>query len=163
MTDATPAGAAGGTAGEAPAQGITITRVFDAPRELVFRAWTDPARFAQWFGLHNSTVPLSSVAMDLRPGGAWRATMVVGPDRTEIPWRGVYREVVPPERLVFTLSDQPGDAHEVVTVDLSDLGDGRTEMRFRQGGGHLSAEQYAQARQGWLAFFERLAGQLATA
>jgi uncharacterized protein YndB with AHSA1/START domain len=158
MTDPPPAGIPGG---EATAEGITITRVFDAPRELVFRAWTDPARFAQWFGLHDSTVPLSSVAMDLRPGGAWRATMVVGPDRTEIPWRGVYREVVPPERLVFTLSDQPGDDHEVVTVDLADLGDGRTEMRFRQDGGHLSAEQYAQARRGWLAFFERLAAQLA--
>jgi uncharacterized protein YndB with AHSA1/START domain len=141
-------------------RGIQITRVFAAPRELVFKAWTEPARFAQWFGLRDSTVPPESVAMDLRPGGAWRATMLVGPNRDEIQWKGLYREVAPPERLVFTLSDQPGDEVEVVTVTLTDLG-GRTEMVFQQRGGHLPDEGYARAQEGWSAFFERLAEHVA--
>ena len=52
----------------AAADGITITRVFDAPRELVFQAWTDPARFAHWFGGPDADVPVDGVAMDVRPG-----------------------------------------------------------------------------------------------
>jgi len=59
--------------------------------------------------------------------------------------------VVEPERLVFALSDQPGGEHEVVTVVLTDLGDDKTEMVFHQGAGHLPAEQYARAQEGWSA------------
>jgi uncharacterized protein YndB with AHSA1/START domain len=146
------------------AEGITITRVFDAPRELVFRAWTEPERFARWFGGPGTEVPPSTVSMEVRPGGAWRATMFAGPDRREIRWQGVYREVVAPERLVFTITDQPElpeEGHEVVTVVLSALGDGKTEMLFHQGGGHLTAEEYPRARHGWSAFFERMAQLLA--
>jgi uncharacterized protein YndB with AHSA1/START domain len=155
-----PEGTPDGT--DPKAQGITISRVFDAPRELVFRAWTEPERFARWFGPADVEVPLSTVSMDVRPGGAWRATMFAGPDRHEIRWKGVYHEVVAPERLVFTITDQPGDEEmEVVTVVLTELGDGKTEMTFHQGGGHLSAEEYPRARQGWSGFFERLAEQLA--
>jgi uncharacterized protein YndB with AHSA1/START domain len=141
--------------------GIAITRVFDAPRELVFKAWTEPERFARWFGPRDSEVALSSISMDVRPGGAWRATMFAGPDRHEIHWKGVYREVVEPERLVFTISDQPEGEQEVVTVILTDLGDSKTRMEFHQGGGHLSPEQYEQAKHGWSGFFERMAEQLA--
>jgi uncharacterized protein YndB with AHSA1/START domain len=145
-------------------EGITITRVFDAPRELVFEAWTRPERFARWFGPADSEVPLSSVRMDVRPGGAWRATMLAGPARREIHWRGRYRQVVAPERLVFTISDQPDaddDEAEVVTVTLTAVGDNKTEMLFHQGGGHLSAEEYPRARQGWSTFFDRMAEDLA--
>jgi uncharacterized protein YndB with AHSA1/START domain len=145
--------------------GLTLTRLFDAPRELVFRAWTEPARFAQWFGGRDATIPLDTVVMDVRPGGAWRATMFAGPDRVEIPWRGQFLEVEPPERLVFTLSDRPGDAPndeaELVTVTFADLG-GRTEMVMHQSGGHLSPEEYARAGQGWGGFFDYLAELLAT-
>ena len=94
---------------DAPTEEITITRVFDAPRELVFKAWTEPDRFASWFGPADSEVPLSPVSLDVRPGGEWRATMFAGPERREIQWKGEYHEVVPPERLVFTVSDQPGE------------------------------------------------------
>jgi uncharacterized protein YndB with AHSA1/START domain len=87
--------------------GFTLTRVFDAPRERVWREWTEPERFADWFGGPEADVPLDSVAMDVRPGGAWRATMFAGPDRREIRWSGEYREVVAPERLVVTMSDRP--------------------------------------------------------
>ena len=140
--------------------GISITRVFEAPRELVFKAWTEPERFAQWFGGSEATVPLDSVSMDVRPGGAWRALIIAGPEKMEIPWKGVYLEVTPPEKLVFTLSDQPGEEAEVVTVLLTDLG-GKTEMKFRQTGGHLSEAQYAGAKAGWEVFFEALAEGLA--
>jgi uncharacterized protein YndB with AHSA1/START domain len=147
---------------EATADGITITRVFDAPREAVFRAWIEPASFADWFGGRDAEVPLDTVSMDVRPGGEWRATMLAGETGT-IPWHGVYREVVEPERLVFTVSDRPGEEFELVTVDLADLGDGRTEMRFRQTGGHLDAKGYGEAAQGWTGFFARMDELLAAA
>jgi uncharacterized protein YndB with AHSA1/START domain len=145
------------------ADGIAITRIFDAPRERVWREWTEPERFADWFGGAAAEVPLSSVSMDVREGGAWRATMFAGPDRREIHWKGEYREVDEPRRLVLTFSDQPGDdAFELVTVELVDLGGGRTEMRFEQRGG-MSPEQYERAGQGWSGFFDRMDERLATA
>jgi uncharacterized protein YndB with AHSA1/START domain len=139
--------------------GIAITRVFDAPRERVWQEWTEPERFADWFGGVESEVPLSSVEMDVRPGGSWRLTMLA--ERGEIHWYGEYREVVEPEWLVFTVSDQPDDERdEIVIVVLRDLGDGRTEMHFEQHGGGLTAEGYEQAGQGWSKFFDRIAERL---
>jgi uncharacterized protein YndB with AHSA1/START domain len=142
--------------------GISITRVFDAPRERVWKEWTEPERFADWFGGSESEVPLSTVSMDVRPGGSWRATMFAEPGRREIRWKGEYREVVEPERLSFTVSDQPGEDYELVTVVLTDLGGGRTEMLFQQRG-HMSPDQYEYAKQGWSGFFDRIAEHLATA
>ncbi len=141
--------------------GFTVTRVFDAPRERVWEEWTEPDRFADWFGGAESEVPLSTVSMDVTPGGRWHLTMFSGPGRREIRWKGEYREVVEHERLVFTVSDQPGDErHELVIVDLTDLGDGRTEMRFEQRG-HLRPEQYERTKEGWGAFFDRIDERLA--
>lgn len=134
--------------------GTTITRIFDAPREQVWKEWTEPERFADWFGGRESDVPLSTVSMDVRPGGSWRLTMFAQPGRREIRWTGEYREVVPPERLVFTICDEPGEpAHELCIVVLADLGDGRTEMVFRQEG-RMSPEEYERAGQGWSTFFD---------
>jgi uncharacterized protein YndB with AHSA1/START domain len=139
--------------------GISITRVVDAPRERVWREWVEPECFADWFGGRESEVPAGTVSMDVRVGGQWRATMLAG--RGEIHWKGEYLEVVEPERLVFTICDQPGDdAYELITVVLTDLGDGRTEMRFSQRG-HLSPEQYERAGSGWSTFFDRMAERLA--
>ncbi len=91
--------------------------------------------------------------------GSWRCSP--GSGRREIHWKGEYREVVEPERLVFTISDQPGDdLFELITVVLTDLGDGRTEMHFQQSGGTLSAEEYERAGQGWGGFFDRIAERL---
>jgi uncharacterized protein YndB with AHSA1/START domain len=148
--------------------GFTVTRVFDAPRERVWQEWTEPERFADWFGGPESEVPLSTVSMDVSPGGAWRLTMYAEPGRREIHWWGEFREVVEPERLVFTVSDRPGDApadrhreaYELITVELADLGDGRTEMRFEQRGSMLP-EQYERAKEGWGTFFDRIAERLA--
>ena len=140
--------------------GIAITRIFDAPRERVWREWTEPEAFADWFGGTHAEVPLDSVTMDVREGGAWRATMFAGPGRHEIRWHGQYREVVPPERLVLTFSDQPEEAgYELVIVVLTELDDGRTRMDFEQRG-RMSAEQYERAGQGWGTFFDRLEARL---
>ena len=143
--------------------GLTIKRVFDAPIERVWREWTEPERFADWFGGTASEVPASSVSMEVRPGGSWRATMFAGPRRHEIHWEGEFREVVEPERLVFTITDQPGEGpQDVVTVALTDLGDGRTEMRFEQRGSMRPAE-YERAKKGWGTFFDRIDERLAGA
>jgi uncharacterized protein YndB with AHSA1/START domain len=146
---------------EAPRVGITITRVFDAPPTRLWQEWTEPEPFADWFGGPECEVPLSTVSMDVRPGGSWRATMFCGPERREIRWTGQYHEVVEPERLVFTVSDQPGDdVYELISVVLTDLGDGRTEMLFQQRG-RMEAEQYERAKGGWSTFFDRIAAHLA--
>ncbi len=138
--------------------GIEVTRVFDAPRERVWAEWTEPESFADWFGGPDADVPLDTVAMDVRSGGAWRLTMFA--ERGEIHWHGEYLEVDPPERLVFTISDNTGDRYELVTVLLTELDDGRTEMRFEQRG-QLPPEVYEAAKQGWGVFFDRLAERLA--
>jgi uncharacterized protein YndB with AHSA1/START domain len=141
--------------------GITITRVFEAPRERMWQEWTEPERFADWFGGAEADVPVATVAMDVRQGGAWRATMFFGPSRAEIQWHGEYQEVVPPERLVLTISDKPeGDSYELLTVTLTDIGDDRTEMRLEQRG-DMRPEQYTAAGRGWGKFFDRLAERLA--
>ncbi|HEU0053538.1 MAG TPA: SRPBCC domain-containing protein, partial [Longimicrobium sp.] len=77
---------------------VVQSRVFDAPRELVFDAWTDPAAVAEWFGPDGFTI--TTYEMDVRPGGVWRFTMH-GPDGTDFPNRVDYHEVVRPERLVY--------------------------------------------------------------
>jgi uncharacterized protein YndB with AHSA1/START domain len=137
--------------------GITMTRVFDAPRERVWREWAEPERFADWFGGPQSEVPVSTVSMDVREGGTFRATMFSGPNRRESRWKGKYLEVIEPERLVFTISDEPGEeGYELVIVVLKDLGDGRTEMHFEQRG-RMAAEQYERAKEGWGTFFDRMA------
>jgi uncharacterized protein YndB with AHSA1/START domain len=142
-----------------PPPGISITRVFDAPRERVWREWTEPESFADWFGGPENEVPLPSVSMDVRPGGSWRLTMYADAGKREINWKGTYLEVVEPKWLVFTVSDQPGDEYELVTVALADLGDDRTEMRFEQRG-HLPPEAYERAGQGWSSFFDRIAERI---
>jgi uncharacterized protein YndB with AHSA1/START domain len=138
--------------------GITLVRVFDAPRERVWKEWTEPERFADWFGGVECDVPLSSVVMDVREGGSWRLTMFT--PRGELRWHGEYLEVVPPSRVVLTFCDQPEAAdYELVTVELEDLGDGRTEMRFEQRG-RLTPEQYKATGAGWAGFFDRIAERL---
>jgi uncharacterized protein YndB with AHSA1/START domain len=142
--------------------GLSLRRVFDAPPETLWREWTEPERFADWFGGADAEVPLSSVSMDVTPGGRLTLTMYYGPDRTESHWTGEYREVDAPERLVFTISDSSDDRHELVTVVLTDLGDGRTEMQLDQRG-HLPPDAYRSAERGWGAFFDRLDEHLAFA
>lgn len=135
---------------------FTISRVFDAPRERVWQEWTEPERFADWFGA-DGEVPLATVSMDVREGGQWRLTMFYGPSRVESNWHGQYREVVPPERLVLTMTDEPegGDRYALITVVLTDLGDGRTEMHFEQRDDQ-TPQEHKRASAGWGKFFDRL-------
>jgi uncharacterized protein YndB with AHSA1/START domain len=139
--------------------GFTMTRVLDASRERVWREWTEPEAFADWFGGPEAEVPLETVVMDVRPGGGWRATMLTG--GREIRWTGEYRDVEPPERLVLTMSDRPGGARpELVVVVLTELADGRTEMVVEQHG-HMPPAAYEASRNGWGSFFDRMAERLA--
>jgi len=78
---------------------ITLTRVFDAPCELVWKAWTDPKMMAQWFGPRGFTNPICE--LDVKVGGSLRIVMR-GPDGTDYPMKGEFLEVVPLERLVFS-------------------------------------------------------------
>lgn len=130
---------------------MTLTRILDAPRGLVWRVWTEPEYFARWFG----AAP-ESVALDVRPGGAWRATITT--PGGDMPMRGVYREVVDHERLVWTL-DLP-EAPLVMTATFTDLG-GRTEIVLRQP--VPSEEMCAQAEEGAAQLLDNFAKVVATA
>jgi uncharacterized protein YndB with AHSA1/START domain len=113
------------------AQEIEIIRVYDVPRELVWRAWTEPAELVQWWGPSGWSTPLDTVTMEVRPGGTFRLTSI-SDEGAEMPVAGVYREVVEPERLV--LEEPPEQAwHQgsVSTVTFTDLGEGRTEVALR--------------------------------
>jgi uncharacterized protein YndB with AHSA1/START domain len=142
------------------AQEITITRVLDAPRELVWNAWTQPDQLAQWWGPEGWNTPLENITMEVRPGGAFRVTQF-SDDGTEMTVQGVYREVVEPERLVL---DEPAEDswHEGATsvVTFTDLGDGRTEMVV-QTTIHTTDEMRATAQAGMERTFDRLAAHLA--
>jgi uncharacterized protein YndB with AHSA1/START domain len=145
---------------EAPEPDIDMIWTFDAPREEVWREWTEPEAFADWYGGPQSEVPLDTVSMDVRPGGKW--SLVMHAERGEIHWDGEYIEVKEPEKLAFTVSDQPDeDVYDLCTVELTDLAGTRTEMRFTQSGGHMPAEAYRRAKEGWSGFFERIAERLA--
>jgi uncharacterized protein YndB with AHSA1/START domain len=142
-------------------QEITITRVFDAPRELVWKAWTEPDQLAQWWGPPGWTNRLETIAMDVRPGGAFRVTSVSDEDGTEMTTSGAYREVLEPERLV--LEEPAEDAwHEnaVSVVTLTDLGDGRTEIVLHATI-QTTEELRAHAEAGMVASLDRLAEHLA--
>ena len=108
---------------------IVITRVFDASRESVFKAWTDPKHVPQWWGPRGFTTTVHE--MDVRPGGVWRFIMH-GPDGTDYPNKIVYTEIVKPERLVY---DHGGDADAEdvqfqVTVSFAEEG-GKTRLTMR--------------------------------
>ncbi|MFE2343951.1 SRPBCC domain-containing protein [Streptomyces sp. NPDC059431] len=147
--------------------GIAVSRVFDAPRATVYQAWTEPGRFAQWWGPVGFSTDPSSVALDVRVGGSWKATMAaegIG----EFPFTGVYREVVENERLVFTLVDPNdesvaeraarGEAEELTTVTFTDL-DGGTELSFQQVG-QLDPEKTEEVKAGWSSFLDSLGQHL---
>ena len=113
---------------------LTLTRVFAAPRALVFQAWTDPKHVAQWWGPEGFTNPVCEV--DARVGGSLRIVMRA-PDGTEYPMIGVFREVVAPERLVFT--NTPVDAQG------KPLMDGLTTVTFAEHDGGTKLTVHTRA------------------
>ncbi len=98
---------------------IVMTRVFDAPRRLVFEAMTKPEHLVRWFGPHGWTLAVCQI--DFRPGGAWRFVLR-GPDGRDMGMRGVYQEITPPERFVSTESfdDYPGESLNTLTFSEKD-------------------------------------------
>jgi len=138
---------------------LTITRVLDAPRELVWKAWTDPVQFAYWFGAELD-VPLDTVSLDVRPGGAWKAQMVAE-DGGELPFVGSYLEVQEPERLVLTFEEAGASENErqVLTVTFTDLGD-KTELTLHHAG-VLEEEHFDGLQGGYNSFLDKLEELLA--
>ncbi|HEU4364819.1 MAG TPA: SRPBCC domain-containing protein [Candidatus Krumholzibacteria bacterium] len=133
-----------------------MTRVFDASRELVFRAWTDRVHLMHWSAPHGFTVTHSEG--DLRPGGRWRACMR-SPEGTEYWLGGVYREITSPERLVFTHAwEEPKGTpgHETLVTITLVAQRGKTKLTFHQTG-FASVEARDGHRGGWSESFERLA------
>ncbi len=112
---------------------LVIERLFDAPRALVFKVWTDAAHAARWYGPRGFVV--TDMKADLRPGGKWRTCIRRDDDGSELWHGGEYREIVAPERLVFTFAwDQEvgSQAHEtLVTITFAEHG-GKTLMTLRQ-------------------------------
>jgi uncharacterized protein YndB with AHSA1/START domain len=139
---------------------LMISHVFNAPRALVFKIWTEPAHIKDWWGPRGYTT--LSCAMDLRPGGAWRVESC-HTDGSQTAERGVFREIVEPERLVFTHAWEGEDGkpgHEtLVTVTFADLGD-KTSMTFHQAP-FTSVEIRDGHIQGWSESFDMLAEHLA--
>jgi uncharacterized protein YndB with AHSA1/START domain len=137
-----------------------IDRTFAAPPAEVFAAWTEPERFVQWFGPAELNVPVGRVLLDARPGGDWRVAMIA-PDGTTMTLDGVYREVDPPRRLVFTTGDPDntdGALGSVCWVDLT--GTDTTTMHFHQAGVNTPPEHAEGAKAGWEMFFDRLEAYL---
>lgn len=141
---------------------FTITRTFEAAREAVWQAWTDPAIAAQWWHPHEVVVEEGSTRIDLREGGSYAYTMVI-PGGDRYPTGGEYLEVRPPERLRFSWAD-PGDVRAtapIITVDLAELPDGRCEMTFHLLGMDDDRPSEHGIFQGWSEAFEELDEALA--
>ncbi len=144
---------------DGPRQGdeLVIVRIFDAPRDLVFKAWTDPALMRQWMGPRHH--PAIVYEADSRAGGAWRGVLRGIADGQELPQGGVYKEIVANEKIVFTFAW--GEAHAASGADmecdvrLSDFGAGKTKMVFRQSLLPSMAERDGH-REGWSSSFGRL-------
>lgn len=140
---------------------LVLTRVFAAPREIVWRAWTDPKHLARWWGPKGFTNPVCE--LDVRPGGAIHIHMC-GPDGVVYPMKGVFHEIVEPERLVFTdsaLEDGEGNPGLVVrnTVTFTER-DGKTELTLRAvvvKSTPEAAEALDGMEEGWSQSLDRLA------
>jgi len=147
-----------------PSRELVITRTFDAPRDLVFKMWTDAKHMAQWWGPHGFTNPVCE--LDVRPGGAIRIDMR-GTDATVYPMIGTFREIVRPERLVFTAEalDQNGTAVlEVLNTVTFEEKNGKTTLTLQARVTKVIGEgiSYLEGMEaGWTQSLERLAAHVA--
>jgi uncharacterized protein YndB with AHSA1/START domain len=152
---------------------LVITRVLDAPRPLVWKAWTEPERVARWWGPRIFTAPVCKI--DLRVGGEYLYCMR-SPDGQDFWSKGTYREIVPPERIVATdsFADAEGNVvpatyygmsgdwplEMIVTVTFEDL-DGKTRLTIRHAGiVGVNAEDRGGMEQGWTESLDKLAEYL---
>jgi uncharacterized protein YndB with AHSA1/START domain len=141
----------------APAeQTVVIERTFDAPRDLLWKAWSDPEQAKNWWGPNGFTAPV--IELDARPGGKWRA-MMRSPDRKELWQHGVYREIIPPEKISFTsIWDANPEEETLISITFAARGN-KTDMVFRQGE-FTSVEDRNANEGGWNESFDRFAAYL---
>ena len=136
---------------------LTITRIFDSPRELVFRCMIEPEHLTHFWGPVGVSTPIENITFDPRPGGAFETIMVNDSDGAEYPSRGVFVEIVAPERLVWS---EP-DSGMTTTSTFVELDNGRTEVRIHQTN---VPEMYRspEAQAGFNSSLDRFAAYLAT-
>jgi uncharacterized protein YndB with AHSA1/START domain len=140
-------------------QQVLITRIFDAPRDLVFQAWTDPDQVAQWYGPDGFDTPRETVTIDLRVGGRWELGMVQKKSGTVFPVSYEIVELDPPRLLVLKSEPMPAvGIHEptVTRIELHDHGD-KTRMSLSDG--PYTDSTHAEA--GWNGAFAKLDAMLA--
>ncbi|HEY4112622.1 MAG TPA: SRPBCC domain-containing protein [Rhizomicrobium sp.] len=140
---------------------LVITRIFDAPRALVWKMFTETKHLAEWMGPRD--YPSTFHEADVRPGGKWRGTLSAVNGSRELGQGGEYREVKKPERLAFTFywdqDDGTPGPETLVQIELAER-DGKTLMTFRQG--HFDTKQNRDGHGGgWNSTFDRLAELLA--
>jgi uncharacterized protein YndB with AHSA1/START domain len=148
---------------ESPERVLVITRIFDAPRTLVFKAWTEPERHVRWMGPQGFTGTI--IKMDVRPGGAYRFHMC-GPEGDDHWLQGVYREIVEPERIVCTYAwadaeGRPTRPETTLTLTFEEHG-GKTKLTLHQAV-FESVTACDAHRGGWSSSLDRLGEYLATA
>lgn len=135
---------------------LIVTRIFNAPRELVWKAWADPKKMIQWMGPRRH--PVIKVEGDFRPGGAFRRLLISSENGEELWHGGVYREITEPERMVFTFAwdgDNGRPENEMlITLTFEDLGD-KTKMTLHQTQ-FRDVEQRDGHNEGWSSTFDRL-------
>lgn len=138
---------------------LLITRTFDAPRRLVFAAFSKPENLAQWWGPKGFSLPQCEV--DFRPGGVFQFVMR-GPDGKDYPFRGSYLEILEPERIAFqgTINDEPG--HQVWTTVTFAEENGKTILTVRQTYS-FESDATSGAPEGWEQTLDRLGDFLAKA
>jgi uncharacterized protein YndB with AHSA1/START domain len=141
---------------------IVIEREFDAPRELVWKMWTDPDEITKWWGREHFSAPRETIEYDLRPGGVARLTMV-GPDGEEYPSDGHFTAVEPPARLGWSEDGICNPMMESVetTIEFLDLGGDRTKVVVSSR--MVCAEELVEmANAGWNSQFDKLERLLAS-
>jgi len=138
---------------------LTYTFIVDAPRELVFRCMIEPEHLTHFWGPVGVRTPLETITVDPRPGGVFETIMVNDSDGAEYPSRGIYVEVIEPERLVWTEPDVEGGM--TTSSTFTDLGDGRTEVSVHQTN---VPEMYRtpEVEDGMRSSFDRFAAYLTT-
>jgi uncharacterized protein YndB with AHSA1/START domain len=151
---------------ESTAQDTTLflTRVFDAPRELVFKAFIDPDQLTQWFGPVGVSTPRDQIEVEPRVGGVWRMTMVMDQDGSRSPIDAVITRFVEPELLEAHISAEamgrePMHLDVSMTLTFEDSG-GRTRLTLRQGP-FPAGDWTDQTQEGWESSFTKLDALLA--
>ncbi|WEX74101.1 SRPBCC domain-containing protein [Sinorhizobium numidicum] len=136
---------------------LTITRVFDAPRSLVFKVWTTPEHLARWWGPKDFTVP--TITADFREGGVWRSC-IRSPEGQDYWAHGTYREIVPPSRIVLTFTWEEEDAMDTLIMVTFEEVAGGTRLTFHQAP-FTTVESRDSHAEGWGECMDRLVSYVA--